>query len=87
MIDENGRFVRWNDYFRKTLGWSDEDMCRISVLDIVVPMDRQRVVKAMQDVLLKGKATLELTVLTRDGRKSQSSTAPAAWKPTGRSTS
>ncbi len=69
VFDENGRFVRWNDYYRKTLGWSDDDMRTIDARDTICPGDRKRVSRIIQDIFLKGQGSVELSVLTKDGRE------------------
>ena len=69
VFDEDGRFVRWNDYYEKALGWSADEMRSIVALDTVSPRDRERVARKIQDIFLTGRGTVELNVLTKDGRE------------------
>ncbi|MFI5379277.1 MAG: PAS domain S-box protein [Tepidisphaerales bacterium] len=69
VMDQNGRFVRWNDNYRKKRGWSDDDMRNMVTLGTVIPKDRERVAQTLQDVFLKGQGEVEATALNKDGRE------------------
>lgn len=68
-FDQNGRYVRWNHNYDNLLGWSDEEMMRLTALDTVVPRDRERVAEAIRDVFVLGENATELHALRKDGRE------------------
>jgi PAS domain S-box-containing protein len=67
MFDESGRFVRWNQGYRKIFGFSDEEMEQLNALDTVAETDRARFASAIQRVLLHGETSTEVKTLAKDG--------------------
>ncbi|MFO1425247.1 MAG: PAS domain S-box protein [Candidatus Competibacteraceae bacterium] len=65
---EDERFLRWNQRYRQMLGWSDEEMARLRVLDLISPQDQARVTARIRDVLVRGSGFAEFTIVDRDGR-------------------
>lgn len=69
VFGEDGRFVRWNRYYQAALGYSPEDMAKLSVLESVAPSDRKKVASEIERVFREGYGAIELQVLTVDGKE------------------
>ncbi len=67
-IDETGHYVRWNCNYNKIMGFTDEEMAAIHVLDPIHPEDREHVTSMMQDANITGKGSSLLRAITKDGR-------------------
>ncbi|HMA91487.1 MAG TPA: PAS domain S-box protein [Polyangiaceae bacterium] len=64
----DGKLVHWNRGCEEVLGWTDDAMIALRLIDLVAPKDRDWV-GALQDRTTDlQEATRELDVLTRDGR-------------------
>ncbi|MHC4943691.1 MAG: sigma 54-interacting transcriptional regulator [Planctomycetota bacterium] len=69
MLDEEGRYVRWNKNRETVLGYSDEELARMSPEDTVSPEDRPRFAKYLEKALAEGSVTLEYECITREGAR------------------
>ncbi|HMK59890.1 MAG TPA: PAS domain S-box protein [Dissulfurispiraceae bacterium] len=69
VFDLNGRFLRWNKALSECTGFSDEEIARMKPTDFFAKDEHQAVINAIQKVVTDGSATLETTVLTKDGRQ------------------
>ncbi len=67
MLDEEGRFLRWNRYFSSKFGYSRDRMTRESVFGAVHPTDRRRLELELKAIFETGAGTIYLSGLTRDG--------------------
>ena len=69
VFGQDGRFVRWNRYYQKTLGYTPEQMAgTITVMQTVAPCDRENVAHAIEVVFRTGHYAVDLLVLAADGR-------------------
>ncbi|MHB1355726.1 MAG: PAS domain S-box protein [Anaerolineae bacterium] len=73
MLDENGRYVRWNAYQRdEIIGKPDEQVLGMDALDTVYPDDRTLIESRIENVIKNGAIeTVEGRVLLRGGPASR----------------
>jgi PAS domain S-box-containing protein len=67
-LDGGGRMERWNDNLRTVSGYEDDEIRQLSALEFFSEEDRPRVAEAMGEVVRKGSATIEASLVTRQGR-------------------
>ena len=67
MYDDQGRFIRWNEYFAAVTGYSGEELARMTPLDVVVESERVSLKKTMEKVLSTKHVSAELSILCKDG--------------------
>ncbi len=66
---DTGRAIRWNQVFRDVSGYSDEEIASLKAPDAYYhEEDLRRAERVMQTVVEKGKARVELSLVTKDGR-------------------
>ncbi|MFW9940089.1 MAG: PAS domain S-box protein [Candidatus Thorarchaeota archaeon] len=66
---ESGKAVRWNDQFKQVSGYSDEEIASIKAPDSYYnEEDLKRAAEAIKNVLEKGTITVEMSLITKDGR-------------------
>ena len=69
VFDDDLNFRTWNDTATEVIGYDTEEVAEMSPTEFVVPEDRPAVTKAIARVLKEGRATVEVTLLTRDGER------------------
>jgi PAS domain S-box-containing protein len=69
MLDEEGRYVRWNKNRESVLGYSDEELAGMSPQDTVSPEDRPLFANYLEKALKEGAITLEYECVTRNGTR------------------
>jgi len=69
MFDENGRYVRVNQYHTMVTGYSEAEILKMNPLDFFLPKDHAYIIKNLERLFSEGKAASEATLLTRDGRQ------------------
>jgi PAS domain S-box-containing protein len=67
LIDQSGRFLRWNANLEELAGYSHDQMTGVAALDFFVPEDRNLVNERINDVFAKGRASVETRLITKDG--------------------
>ncbi len=67
LIDENGRYVRWNQNLPAITGISNEQLQGFDAFAIIVENDRDMVRKAFLEALTKGCADVEFKVRAKSG--------------------
>ena len=67
MFDDQGRFIRWNEYFSAITGYSGEELARMTPLDVVVESERELLKRTMEKVLTTKHVSAELSILCKDG--------------------
>ncbi|MDD4356932.1 MAG: PAS domain S-box protein [Smithellaceae bacterium] len=67
VVDENLRFLRWNDNLMRVSGYSNEELLGKSVLDFHHESDRSTVSEQVKQSFLRGENTIERNVILRDG--------------------
>jgi PAS domain S-box-containing protein len=69
VLDEDGRFELWNDALTEVTGYGDDEVREADPTDLFVPEDRDRVAEAVARVLDGESVTVEVRVLTAEGRR------------------
>lgn len=67
IVDENLRFLRWNDNIMITTGYSEEELREMSVLDFHHESDRSTLSEQVRQVSLFGENTAEADITSKDG--------------------
>lgn len=68
VTDPQGRFSRWNDTFKETLGYSDEEIRYLTAPEIIHPDDQEQILGKVAEVFEKGRGEIEARLVTKDGR-------------------
>ena len=69
-VDVNGRFIYVNNAWKRTLGYSDEDLERLAVFDIIAPEYMEHCMDLFKEIMSGVEAgTFETVFLAKDGRK------------------
>jgi PAS domain S-box-containing protein len=68
LYDEDLRFLRWNREFTRVTGYSDEEMTRLSPLDLFAGADKELLRRRIAEVFSAGASTVEADFVTRDGQ-------------------
>ncbi|MEI6207860.1 MAG: PAS domain S-box protein [Desulfuromonadales bacterium] len=69
IIDTSEKFLRWNENFEKITGYSSDEFCRISPLDLFGGTDRDLVRERIHDVFVTGAAEVEAELVTTSGKR------------------
>ena len=64
---EQVHFVKWNKDFSMAAGYSDEELSQMTPFDLVPKSEHDGLTRAMENVFTKGKVSLEMTVISKDG--------------------
>ncbi len=67
MLDEQGRYLRWNKKVERLMGYPSSEMLNQTVGFRVRPEDRPKIAKAIEEGFQKGQASLEYNFVTQDG--------------------
>ncbi len=66
-LDETGKFLRWNNNFKKVIGYSDEELASIHPLDLFKGKDRELIQQSITEVLTSGKSDAEAYLVSKTG--------------------
>ncbi len=67
---DTGKAVRWNSVFREVSGYGDQEIAGLKAPDSYYsPEDLARAAEATRSILATGKGALEMSLITKDGRK------------------
>ena len=69
VFDEQGRLQRWNRSSESITGYKNAENAAMSLSDFIVPEHRDMVQRGVREALTTGRAEIEASLLTRDGRK------------------
>jgi len=69
MLDDKGRYVRWNKKVESLMGYPPSEMVKRTVGFRVSPEDRPRIAEGLKEVFRRGEGSLEYHFLTQDGGK------------------
>jgi len=69
LFDRKGRFIRWNRNFEEVTEYSEEEIERMSPLDLFSGDDRRAVEERIQDVFVTGAGWVEALFVSKSGRK------------------
>ena len=69
VIDPFGHILHWNASFQRVSGYTPAEIAAMHPLDFFVPSDRSLVAERIQAVFDQGEATVEATILAKDGTR------------------
>jgi diguanylate cyclase (GGDEF)-like protein/PAS domain S-box-containing protein len=69
MLDEEGKFVRWNPHFNQITGYSNSKIMGKLALDIIAKEDKELVATRIKEVFEKGEGFVEAALLNKNGEK------------------
>lgn len=69
MIDEQGRYKRWNKHLEKILGYTEEEMQGRDARDLVPQEDKDKIWHALMDGFRVGSFSVEYSNLSKNGRE------------------
>ena len=70
-LDENGGLLRWNKNFKELVGYSWAELQNMNALSTIAEEDRELVNNRIQDVFTQGHASVEASMLAKDGTKTR----------------
>ncbi len=68
LINPEGRFQSWNKKFEEMSGWTAAEMASASPTDFFRGEERDAIAERIQTVFTQGSATVEASLVARDGR-------------------
>lgn len=68
MLDKEGKFIRWNANFYKTVGYDSPNILGHSALKVIADHDKELVSKKIAEVFEKGESFVEAGLLDKNGR-------------------
>ncbi len=68
VFDFQGRFLHWNRAVRDISGYTDREISSMNPLDFFAADERQRVANAIALAMTQGHASLESSVITKEGK-------------------
>ena len=66
LLDENGKFLRWNAIFEKSSGYSADEISGMSALDFFETPEREIVAERIKESFTSGKSSVEATFISKD---------------------
>src|SRR5512135_11970 len=69
VLNPAGTLIKWNRIAEETTGYSGEELAEKDALTFVAEEDRDEAAAGLEEAYAKGKASRELRLLTKDGKK------------------
>ena len=69
LFDENGKMHRWNENLEKVTKYSADEISKMSPTDFFDEKDKKSAFHTIQEVFAKGKANVELDLISKSGKK------------------
>jgi PAS domain S-box-containing protein len=69
MLDEQGKFVRWNKNVERVSGYSASELSNLDPFEFFIGEDRQAIIDAVKEVFEKGSSTVEVDLVAKDGSR------------------
>lgn len=69
LINQEGKFVRWNKNFETISGYDNEELKTIFALDLFSENEKEMIRRKMLEVFEKGESEIEANILTKAGEK------------------
>jgi PAS domain S-box-containing protein len=69
LINQEGKFVRWNKNFETISGYSNEELKTIYALDLFSDNEKEIIQRKMLEVFEKGESEIGANILTKAGQK------------------
>jgi len=67
VIDDNIRYIRWNKYQEKILGYSKDELGGMNPLETIATEERDRIIDQIVQILINGTGEIDATILTKEG--------------------
>jgi len=67
LVDEKGRFLRWNSNLEQSLGYSGDQLRDMSLQQVVTEKDVRKMQQSCKDIIDYGAASLEVELVSRNG--------------------
>ena len=68
-VAEQGKFIRWNKVLVDITGYSDDELSSMNIFDLFDEEGKKRQQAFLLELLEKGQASIEIDVVTKDGRR------------------
>jgi PAS domain S-box-containing protein len=68
-VAEQGKFIRWNKVLVDITGYSDDELSNMTIFDLFDEEGKKRQQAFLLELLEKGQASIEIDVVTKDGRR------------------
>ena len=69
VLGEDGQHHQWNRNYTRLLGYDDGDLARLRPIDLYEGDDREHIARAIEEVFTKGSASVEASIIAKDGRR------------------
>ena len=69
ILDEKGKFYRWNENLEKVAEYSTEEVLKMSPFDVFEEEDKKIVADKIEEVFVNGRSNVELDVVSKSGKK------------------
>ncbi len=69
LVDNEGRLMRWNSNFEKTLGYSGDALRTMGLRGLVKTTDWPTMERTCKDIIEYGNSSVEVSLRTREGRE------------------
>jgi PAS domain S-box-containing protein len=69
LIEDNCKFLQWNENFAEVSGYSDKEISQLRPLDFFPDEEKEVVKQKFEEALLKGETSLEAYFLSKNGKK------------------
>jgi PAS domain S-box-containing protein len=69
VIGDKGNTIQWNRNVEIVTGYSAKEISKMNILDFVAKEDKKTAAEAVQEVLTKDQASLEINLLSKPGKK------------------
>ena len=68
-MDQKGRLLRWNENLARATGYTAEEISGMHPLNFFAEEDQPELEEKIKEVFVKGEASLETNLLSKDGHK------------------
>jgi PAS domain S-box-containing protein len=69
ILDEKGKFYRWNENLEKVSEYSTEEVLKLSPFDVFEEADKKIAADKIEEVFLYGRSNAELEIVSKSGKK------------------
>ncbi len=69
LIDQGGKFTRWNKNFEQVTGYSVAEIATLSPLDLFVGEEKELIAQRIQEVFASGATDVEAYLVSRSGQR------------------
>jgi len=69
ILDEKGKFYRWNENLEKVSEYSTEEVLKMSPFDVFEEEDKKIAADKIEEVFVNGRSNVELDIVSKSGKK------------------